>query len=238
MKYLLWLLLRLHLYYILFPTRNRLARKYLSGSGIEIGALHLPLMVPDRATVRYVDRAPSDQLRKIYPELDIFRLAPVDIIDNGEELKFIAPASQDFIVANHFLEHCENPIKTLMTHISRLKPGGVLYLAVPDRDKTFDRRRPVTLLEHVIRDFRDGPERSRYEHYREWACLHENTPEERADDRARDLMKRRYSIHYHVWRRADFSDLLNYVKTELKAGFTVQDTASCRNEFIFILRKE
>ena len=238
MKYLLWLLLRFRLYYILFPTRNRLARKYLSGSGIEIGALHLPLMIPDGATVRYVDHAPSDQLRKIYPELSIFRLTPVDIIDNGEELKSIAPASQDFIIANHFLEHCENPIKTLLTHASRLKPGGVLYLAVPDRDKTFDRRRPITLLEHVIKDFREGPEWSRFEHYREWARLVENIPEEQADARARDLMRDRYKIHYHVWRRDDFNDLLNYARTDLKAGFTVQATASSRNEFIFILRKE
>ncbi len=237
MRYLLWLLLKLRLYYILFPARNRLARKYLSGSGIEIGALHLPLMIPEGVAVTYVDRAPSDQLRKKYPELKLFRFAPVEIIDNGERLDTIAPGSQDFIIANHFLEHCENPIQTLMTHATRLKPGGILYLAVPDRDRTFDRRRPVTPLEHVKRDFQEGPEWSRFGHYREWARLVENVAEERADARARELIEMRYSIHYHVWRRDDFSDLLDYVKTDLKAGFTVRETASCRTEFIFILQK-
>ncbi len=237
MRYLLWLLLKLRLYYFIFPTRNRLARKYLSGSGLEIGALHLPLMVPDGVIVSYVDRSPSDQLRKCYPELRIFQFAPVDVIDNGEKLDTIAPGSQDFIIANHFLEHCENPIETLLTHLSRLKPGGILYLAVPDRDKTFDRRRPITPIEHVIRDFHDGPEWSRFEHYREWARLVENIPEEHAETKARELMEKHYSIHYHVWNQADFGDLLNYVRS-LKAGFAIRDTAKCRNEFIFILQKE
>ena len=238
MRYLLWLLLKLRLYYILFPTRNRLARKYLAGSGIEIGALHLPLMVPEGTKVRYVDRAPADQLRMSYPELGIFRLTPVDIIDNGETLDAIAPASQDFIIANHFVEHCENPIKTIMIHVSRLKPGGILYLAVPDKDRTFDRRRPVTPLDHVIKDFQDGPEWARFEHYREWARLVEKVPEAKAEDRARELIRRHYSIHYHVWRQTDFQDMLGYMRTGLKPGFSIQETASCRNEFIFILRKE
>ncbi len=237
MKYLLWLLLRLRLYNLLFPTRNRLARKFLSGCGVEIGALHLPLMIPEGATVKYVDRAPADQLREIYPELNIFRFAAVDIIDNGEELKSVAPASQDFIIANHFLEHCENPIKTLLTHISRLKPGGILYLAVPDRDKTFDRRRPITPIAHVIRDFQDGPEGSRFEHYLEWARFVEDMPEEHAERRAKELMEKHYSIHYHVWTQADFNDLLDYVRN-MKSGFAVRDAAKCRNEFIFILQKE
>jgi 2-polyprenyl-3-methyl-5-hydroxy-6-metoxy-1,4-benzoquinol methylase len=162
----------------------------------------------------------------------------VDIIDNGETLDTVPLSSQEFIIANHFIEHCENPIKTLMTHMSRLKPGGILYLAVPDKDKTFDRRRPVTPLDHVVKDFQDGPEWSRFEHYREWVRLVEKIPEEKAGDRARELIRIRYSIHYHVWRQTDFHEMLSHVRTDLKSGFTVEETASCRNEFIFILRKE
>ncbi len=238
MRYLLWLLLRLRLYHILFPTRNRLARKYLSGSGIEIGALHLPLTVPEGATVRYVDRAPVAQLRKSYPELNIFCLSPVDSIDNGETLDTIPKDSLDFIIANHFFEHCENPIKTIMTHVSRLKPGGILYLAVPDKDKTFDKRRSITPLDHVIKDFQEGPEWCRFDHYREWARFVENIPEEKVEDRARELMRTRYSIHNHVWRRGDFQELLHYMRTDLHVRFNIRETASCRNEFIFILQRE
>ena len=237
MRYLLWLLLKLRLYYLLFPARDRLARKYLSGAGLEIGALHLPLRVPEGATVKYVDRAPVENLYENYPELSLFRLTPVDIIDNGETLDSVPPSSQDFIIANHFLEHCENPVRTLMTHVSRLKPGGVLYLAVPDKDKTFDKRRPVTRLDHIIKDYESGPEWSRFEHYREWARLVEQCPEAKADDRAQKLLAAQYSIHFHVWRQADFQELLEYLKIDLKQGFIIRETASSRNEFIFIIQK-
>jgi SAM-dependent methyltransferase len=237
MRYALWFLLTLRLYHVLFPTRRRLARKYLSGNGIEIGALHLPLPVPDQARVRYVDRAPLEQLRKCYPELDIFRLTPVDIIDNGEALDNVAPASQDFVIANHFIEHCENPIKTVITHLSRLKAGGVLFLAVPDRNKTFDRQRPTTPLDHVIRDFRESPAWSRFEHYLEWATMVEQVSAPKAEERARELIRDKYSIHFHVWRQAEFRDMLTYIATEQHQSFIIRETASSRNEFIFIIQK-
>src|SRR5215212_7552941 len=37
-------------------VREDAARRYLRGSGVEVGALHLPLRVPRTVTVRYVDR--------------------------------------------------------------------------------------------------------------------------------------------------------------------------------------
>lgn len=237
MRYLLWLLLKLRLYPLLSPVRTKLAKRYLSGAGIEIGALHLPLWVPPEVSVKYVDHAPVESLRTIYPELNIFQLVPVDIIDNGETLEAVPPVSQDFIIANHFIEHCENPLRALMSHLSRLKPGGILYLAIPNRDRTFDRHRPVTTLDHLIRDFQNGPDRSRLDHYREWAQEVEQVPAEKVEDRVQDLIRARYSIHFHVWRQTDFQDLLEYLKTGLKQAFTIRETVSSKNEFIFILQK-
>jgi SAM-dependent methyltransferase len=238
MKYLLWLLLKLRLYHYLFPTRSRLAKKYLSGAGIEIGALHFPLKVPRGVSVRYVDHAPVEYLRNHYSDLKIFDLVPIDIIDNGETLNSIALGSQNFIIANHFFEHCEDPIRTLTTHLSRLKPNGILYLAVPDKAKTFDKRRPVTPLEHMIRDFNEGPEWSRRQHYREWTRFVDCVPEEKIEERARELMIAGYSIHFHVWRKTDFDELLQYMSSILKSAFRIRETVYGRNEFIFILQKK
>ena len=39
---------------------------------------------------------------------------PVGCIDDGERLGKIADASQDFVIANHFLEHCQDPILALL----------------------------------------------------------------------------------------------------------------------------
>jgi hypothetical protein len=90
-------------------ARTRIANGYLSGEGIEIGALHNPLPMPRSARVRYVDRLPVSELRAHYPELEHEPLVQVDILDDGERLATIADSSLDFVVANHFLEHTQDP---------------------------------------------------------------------------------------------------------------------------------
>lgn len=91
-------------------VRNLLSKIYLHGNGIEIGALHNPLWKTDDVKVRYVDIMSVDDLRLQYPELSNYNLVPVDIIDNGEKLEKVNDESLDFIICNHMLEHCENPI--------------------------------------------------------------------------------------------------------------------------------
>jgi SAM-dependent methyltransferase len=133
--------------------RAELAARYVAGEGLEIGARNWPLAVPDTARVRYVDRMSVAELRSEYPELASETLTPVDVVDDGEALATISNGSLDFIVANHFLEHCENPIATIETHLTKLAPGGVLYYAVPDKRFTFDVNRPVTPLDHIVRGY-------------------------------------------------------------------------------------
>ncbi len=53
----------------MFQKRRQLSDSYLSGQGIETGALHHPLWVSEQATVRYVDRLSREELRRHYPEL-------------------------------------------------------------------------------------------------------------------------------------------------------------------------
>jgi ubiquinone/menaquinone biosynthesis C-methylase UbiE len=67
-----------------------------------------------------------------------------------------ATASYDFVLASHVLEHIANPILALCEWKRLLKDRGVLVLLLPHKDKTFDHRRPVTTLEHLIADFKAG----------------------------------------------------------------------------------
>jgi hypothetical protein len=48
-------------------------------------------------------------LRQQYPELGAVRLVEADIVDNGETISSIADNSWDFAIANHMIEHCQNP---------------------------------------------------------------------------------------------------------------------------------
>ena len=125
-------------------VRDYLSHKYIQGSGIEIGGLHRPLDVPKGTHVRYVDRLTVRGQRVHYPELRGLPLVDVDIVDDGERLARVADASQDFVIANHFLEHCQNPIGALENMLRVLQANGILYMAIPDKRHTFDRNRPVT----------------------------------------------------------------------------------------------
>jgi SAM-dependent methyltransferase len=220
-------------------TRNRreIADRYLRGDGIEIGALHNPLEVPRSARVRYVDHLPVEGLREHYPELADAPLVEVDVLDDGERLATVPDGTQDFVIANHFLEHCQDPLGALANMIRVLRSGGVLYLAVPDKRFTFDVDRPVTPTEHLLRDHREGPERSRTAHYEEWARLVDKIDEQNADAHATALMERGYSIHYHAWTQTALLELVLIAAAELELDFDVELMLKNGHEVIFVLRR-
>ena len=68
----------------------------------------------------------------------------------------IPSASYDFVLSSHALEHTANPILALSEWIRILKEQGTLVLLLPHKDGTFDHRRPVTTMQHLIADFDSG----------------------------------------------------------------------------------
>lgn len=218
-------------------VRKRLATAHLSGSGLEIGALHMPLKLPAGASASYVDRFELAELRAHYPELDDYELVRPDIIDDGETLSTVADDSVDFVVANHMLEHCEDPIRTLSNLLRTLRPGGVLFMAVPDKRFTFDRERDTTTLSHLVRDHDEGPEQSRSRHYDEWVELFPGEDGVPPAELARNLEAERYSIHFHVWTPTEFLELLSYCRSSLALPFEVDALERNGHEFIFVLAR-
>ena len=217
-------------------TREALAAIFLSGDGIEIGALHQPLKVPEAARVRYVDRMATPELKTQYPELAALPLVDVDIIDNGETLATVADGTQAFVVANHFLEHCQNPFQTVQNIFRVLRPGGLLYMAVPDKRYSFDSARPCTTLDHLARDYAEGPQISKRAHFEEWSRLvNKRADAALVEEEVQHLMNIDYSIHFHVWGAAELAEFLlalrDYVTLELELFL--------RNgpENLFVLRK-
>jgi len=217
--------------------RRRLAWEVLRGRGVEIGALHSPFPLPPEAAAVYVDRMPVAQLRLHYAELGDAPLVPVDVVDDAETLATFASASQDFLIASHLLEHCEDPIGALLTWLRVVRPGGVVVLAVPDRRFTFDRDRPPTALSHVVRDHRDGPQGSREEHYLEWARAVEGRTGDDARARAEELRRARYSIHYHVWDHDALAELLEHCQRLPGAPAARPSLRRNRSENLAVLRR-
>ena len=185
--------------------RRRLARRYLRGEGLEVGALHQPLALRRGVRVRYVDRHSVDQLRLHYPELRDQELVPVDVIDDGETLATVPDASVDFVVANHFLEHTQDPIGTLGHHLRRAAARRD-PVPRPARQAPHVRRPPAgDAIEHLVRDHAEGPAWSRRGHFEEWAALVEGVAPDAVAERARELESYDYSIHFHVWTPTAFT---------------------------------
>lgn len=218
--------------------RETVARVYLRGAGLEIGALHNPLAVPPSAKVRYVDRMSTPNLRRQYPELARRALVEVDIVDDGERLGTVADATQDFVVANQVLEHCENPLFTLEQWLRVLKHGGVLFLSLPDKRFSFDADRPVTTIEHLLRDYSEGPAWSRRAHFDEWVRLVEHAEAPDVDARVDELLQIQYSIHFHVWTQAEMLEMVSTARTLFKC-FEVELflKTDYEVEHIIVLRK-
>ena len=219
--------------------RREVSERFLQGEGIEIGALHHALWFDRRQVrVRYVDRLAVPELRRQYPELAPYHFAPVDVIDDGEQLTRFADDSVDFIIGNHMLEHCENPLGTMRAHLRRVRPGGILYYAVPDKRFSFDVERALTTWEHLVRDDQEGPACSRESHYEEWARLvnrHSRPEDIRANVEA--LREMEYSIHFHVWDSASFRAFLDGAAAYLSTPFRVECFDQNDTEVLTVLRR-
>jgi SAM-dependent methyltransferase len=219
-------------------VRRHLAGRYLEGDGLEVGALHLPLALPRGARARYVDRMSVADLRAHYPELDEYELVTPDFIDDGEALTSVPSGSMDFVIVNHLIEHCQDPIGALLSHARVLREGGILYLAAPDRRRTdFDREREETSLEHLLCDHEQGPDGSRSAHYEEWSRFAIKVPPGEVSAHAAALERQDYSIHFHTFTLTSFLAMMLRAREAYGLPFEVVATETNNHEFIVIARR-
>lgn len=193
------------------PEKRRRLTAWLHGEGIEIGALHNPLAVPAGARVTYVDHLPVAKLREHYADLGDLPLVEVDVLGSAEDLSAFSDESLDFVIANHLVEHLERPIRAFREFARVLRPGGVLYMALPDKRQTFDRDRELTPLEHLFDEEHAGADGNRWSHYLDWAVKVDKKGAE-AEEHARALLEKGYSIHFHVWRPDTFLEFFFAVR--------------------------
>lgn len=116
----------------------------------------------------------------------------------------VADGSYDFVLSSHMIEHTANPLKALHEWRRILKPGGALVMVAPHKDATFDHRRPVTSMDHIIDDFTGGVDETDATHVAEVLELHDldRDPDSGGAEsfRARTLQWRENrALHHHVF---------------------------------------
>jgi len=219
-----------------------IAASNLHGTGIEFGAGASPFPVPLDCNVRFADAFSYESLNTVlYTGQKAHDLIRPDYVTDIKTLEGIADTTIDFIVACHVIEHTNNPIKAIESCYRALKPGGSLLLVVPDMKKTFDYKRDLTTLSHLIEDYEmPSIERDRG-HYEEFYSKAFNRPE---GSNLKEFAAQKYTeggdIHYHTWTFESFKELADWCahKHGWKVAFTHPTLPGPDNiEFYFVLKK-
>jgi SAM-dependent methyltransferase len=199
---------------------REIAGRHLRGSGVEFGAGASPYPVPLECRVLFADRLGHEDLTgELYPGQIAEDLIHPDLITDLETCGSIADTSVDFLIACHVIEHTRDPIGAIVQAWRRLRPGGSLVLAVPSRDRTFDRDREITPLAHLIEDF-ERPDRARdYAHYEEFYARAFHTPEVSYRTTVDARFAEHYAIHYHVWTPDSFVAMVDWIRRRGPAPF-------------------
>lgn len=217
--------------------RSYFANK-LSGKGLEIGPLHRPMVRHDGMDIDYIDRFTVAELRAHYPELNSLPLVEPHIIGDAETLENIADRKYDFLISAHVIEHMRNPLASLREWCRVLKPGGLLYLVVPDKRVTFDKQRVRTTLEHIIADYQSPSRERDFEHFLDQSIHVNKKTGLAALEHARKWVEEDYSIHFHTFLPVDMLNLLQWFSANLRPLSIVEGPCQApgSDEFHFLLR--
>jgi SAM-dependent methyltransferase len=144
-------------------------------------------------------------------------------ICEATDLHPVASGSYDLVLSSHTLEHVANPLRALREWMRVLRSGGALVLVLPQREATFDHRRPVTTFEHLLADERADRGENDLTHLPEILELHdlERDPSagtrEQFEERSRRVLEFR-ALHHHVFD----ADLVTRMLTHV--GFNIAGT--------------
>jgi SAM-dependent methyltransferase len=123
--------------------------KWLRGAGVEIGAGRHPTPLFGQATAAHVDLdADSAQ---VFGTADVGRRYSL-----GDPVPDDLKGSFDFVIASHVLEHADSLIRAVQHLVDLARPGGSVYVTLPDRSFLDDARwMPRFDMDHHVEEFQN-----------------------------------------------------------------------------------
>lgn len=197
------------------------ARKLCSGTGLEIGALHKPFNLD--ANVLYVDRFSTNELINQYKHdsnVPTDQIRRVHIISKDGRYPYIDDSAFDFVINSHVLEHVPNPADQIIEWLRIIKPLGILYMIIPNKNFCFDRNRSTTTLEHLIKEHEEHIDFISIEHYRDYitnAVFENGHQYDKSDDSINNKFLNQTSIHVHTFDPESLKLFIGYITSVVKA---------------------
>ncbi len=166
--------------------------------------------------------------------------------------------SLDYVIASHVLEHVANPVAALAEWHRVVRPGGILYLVVPDRRTTWDQPRALTPVAHLLDDYERGTTACDATHVDEfaqgidWTRFNPATPPAEVPAARAELARGMHeavargediNIHFHTFEPSNLRELLvtlprwtgRRLDWEL-VDFAADFPAACPNGILAVLR--
>lgn len=142
------------------------------------------------------------------------RRGDLHILDDIE-LVVVPDGTYDVVLSSHVIEHIANPLLALQAWRRVSVPQGYLLMVAPHMAATFDHRRPLTPLSHMVADLQAGTEEDDLTHLDEMLRLHDADRDVRGtadSDFARGLREnaRTRTLHHHTFITTSFIELLTY----------------------------
>ncbi|HWY89503.1 MAG TPA: methyltransferase domain-containing protein [Solirubrobacteraceae bacterium] len=152
------------------------------------------------------------------------RMGELHVLD-GADLGSMSDSTYDVVISSHVFEHIANPLRALASWRKVTRLGGYLLMIVPHIVGTFDHRRPLTTLGHVIEDFERGVEEDDLTHLDETLRLHDRGRDSEPGDGETWAARRRGNLttrvlHHHTFTTASLLELLDHAGLELLAAET------------------
>jgi len=143
-------------------------------------------------------------------------------ICDGTDLHEISAGQYGCVLSCNNLEHIANPLKALTEWSRVLTDSGVMMVVVPAKDFTFDHRRSVATLAHLVRDWEHDVAEDDLSHLDEILSLHDLSRDLAAGDidAFRERCERNNEnrcLHHHVFDAELLASAMDFVGLQVCA---------------------
>lgn len=129
-----------------------------TAKGLEIGPYVNPTVRKDEGDIRYLDFYSTEELQAKEQDRRAkgVVIPHVDYVVKSDDYYRHVEDRFDYVIANHVIEHVDNPLEWVNDLAKLVHDDGVIFLTVPDKKYNFDRYRTDTSLSHLLADFFRG----------------------------------------------------------------------------------